>query len=46
MYNFYCAMHCVTYMAEHASEAMRLFENAYSNYTNTECRAVHFPLSL
>ena len=40
MYNFYCGMHFVTNMAEHASEAMRLFENAYSDNTNTECRAV------
>ena len=40
MYNFYCGMHCVTNMAEHASEAMHLFENAYSDDTNTGCRAV------
>ena len=41
MYNFYCGMHFVTNMAEHASEAMRLFENAYSDDNNTECKAVH-----
>ena len=41
MYNFYCGMHFVTNMAEHASEAMHLFENAYSDDNNTECKAVH-----
>jgi len=40
MYNFYCGMHFVTNMAEHTSEAMRLFENAYSDDNNNECRTV------
>lgn len=40
MYNFYCGMHFVTNMAEHTSEAMRLFENAYSDNSNNECRTV------
>ena len=39
MYNFYGGMYFVTNMAEHASGAMQLFENAYSDDTNTECRA-------
>jgi len=37
MHNFYCGMHFVTNMA---SEAMHLFDKAYSD-DNNECKTVH-----